>query len=317
MRPVYAFADPAVRTSNFEVQCGRGERIRTSDPSDPNRQSPSAPDGLLSLLVVCCQRARPITATFAPLFWNPLQSRCKRLLKHWPIHHGRVKQAILSAIGFLASHGTTLAAFVGWLLTAVGWYASARSQRRGFVNQVRNEARRELVIALRGQQSVLGRVGNVMLYLRVTHESGATALWDDFKWLEQHKRYQDTFSDNDSQWIFALEQYEVLFPETRECRHALVERSIRLSNEVSQFFSAILYPASRATAVAQSKALWNDLGDQGALIEDLLVHIQNATLGAIVKHTVPFRVPLDPKLPRIVAGKRGQLAIVNGVRPSL
>jgi len=34
-------------------------------------------------------------------------------------------------------------AFIGWVVTAAGWYVSQRSQRRNFLNQVLNTARRD------------------------------------------------------------------------------------------------------------------------------------------------------------------------------
>ena len=69
--------------------------------------------------------------------------------------------------------------------------------------------------------------------------------------------------------------------------------------------------AQRGEALTIAEQLHNRLRDESALMEDLLVHIQNVTLGNIVGQTVPFRQPLDPNVPRIVAND-GQLQIVEG-----
>jgi hypothetical protein len=81
----------------------------------------------------------------------------------------------------------------------------------------------------------------------------------------------------------------VLFPETSRCRHQLVARSSRLSQDVNVFFVELLDPAGRTQALPHARELFDRLGDEGALIEDLFVHVQNVTLGKVVDKNVPFR----------------------------
>ena len=52
-----------------------------------------------------------------------------------------------------------------------------------------------------------------------------------------------------------------------------------------------------------------EVNDQMFLLEDLIVHLQNAALHKIMGRRIPGRTPRDPKLPSIVKGKDGLLWI--------
>jgi hypothetical protein len=58
-------------------------------------------------------------------------------------------------------------------------------------------------------------------------------------------------------------------------------------------------------------ALDNALGNQLSLLDDMIVHIQNVTIGDVVGRTVTRRPPEDPTAARIVL-RGGELVIVNG-----
>jgi len=205
----------------------------------------------------------------------------------------------------------TWIALTGWFVTGIGWYVSQRAQRRVFVYQARNAARAEIVTALRKQQHLLGKLSNLALTISTTHELGQLAGWGQQQWLDVFNQFRDTFPLTDSQWVFTLEHYEVLFPETAHCRRQMVQRNIALFQEVHEFFVALLRPNTREAAMLQAQSLFQRLGDQTALLEDLLVHVQNATLGEVVGRRVAFRQPTDPTLPRVVI-RAGLLEIVEG-----
>lgn len=207
--------------------------------------------------------------------------------------------------------GTALA-MVGWAVTAIGWYVSQRAQKRMFVFQALNAARAELVPALRTRQGALGSMALLTLSIELDHRDGLTANWPEKQWHDLFPKYRAISSAMDSQWLFLLEQYEVLFPETSECRKQLVMHLKRASEKFPTFFVELLNPQTRQAALAQCASLRDDLTDQQALIEDLLVHFQNVTLGKMVGRQVPFRQPADANVPRMVMGKDKVLRITNG-----
>ena len=128
---------------------------------------------------------------------------------------------------------------------------------------------------------------------------------------ELFRQYQ-SFARGDVRWVFVLEQYEVLFPETARCRIQLVHRSVRVRDGLLTFFSDMLMDsARREEIITTAEPLRGELSDQSALLKDLLVHLQNATLGDVVGREAPFRQPPDPAVPRIVM-RKGHLTIVEG-----
>lgn len=120
-------------------------------------------------------------------------------------------------------------------------------------------------------------------------------------------------------WIVALEEYEILFPETRSVRVQLLERGnqiIRFLGEFSLQAIKMTFPnvnvEEQRTAVDSLTSMQNYLGDQGALTHDLLVHLQNAALGRIFRgrRRVPERTPEDEDVPVVALGPDGQLRIM-------
>lgn len=63
-------------------------------------------------------------------------------------------------------------------------------------------------------------------------------------------------------------------------------------------------PEERNGAIEKATRLWPPIGDQGALMHDLIVYSQNRVLGRATGNAVPERVP-NPDLPRIVIGSNG------------
>ena len=205
----------------------------------------------------------------------------------------------------------TLIALLGWAVTGLGWYVSQRSQRKAFLYQVMNTARGEIIRGWRARQDVVMDLAITTLMIATEHRAGRTADWAEAKWSEQFHKYQAVIAREDSQWLFVLEQYQVLFPETEHCRRQFVERLRTLTPDIGNFFVDLLTPAQRENALGRANLLHDRLMDESALVEDMLVHIQNVTLGKIVGKTVSFRTPLNANLPRIVM-KSGRLEIVEG-----
>ena len=59
----------------------------------------------------------------------------------------------------------------------------------------------------------------------------------------------------------------------------------------------------------QANGLMGRLDTETALFENLLVYLQNATLGDVIGHRIEFRRPEDSQGPRLVVAKDGQLSV--------
>lgn len=186
---------------------------------------------------------------------------------------------------------------LGWVITH---RLTLRAQEKAFLNQVMNQARVEIVPALRGYQSWLIDLGGMVAYL----ERGITP--------EKLAELRDLLHSNDANlnWILTLEEYEALFPKTRDCRHELlaVQRTIS-----SQFFQLTTLhehaPPERTKILEQVRAHDAVRLDQIALIEDLRIYVQNTCLSRISGHAVPPRQATDANVPRLVADGQGMLHI--------
>jgi hypothetical protein len=206
----------------------------------------------------------------------------------------------------------TAIALVGWLVTAIGWYVALRNQRKIFVFQARNTARGELVSALREEQGTLSAIVALVLRLDIDQQHGFAKEWPEERWRALFPEYRQIRSRSDAvRWIFLLEQYEVLFPETADCRRQLVDY-FRHSTDLFGFFLALANPQRRLAAVERCAQVRDELEDQRCLIEDFLVHIQNATLGQVVGRRVAYREPPDQRVPRVVMRRNGTLMITDG-----
>lgn len=125
-----------------------------------------------------------------------------------------------------------LIATIPWLLTTLGWIASARlsesAQRRMFRHNIVNTARGEIVRAIRAQGAWAGSLGVF----------GLTALsgWERFiagrpvaidirafaqNTLDELRRKLFVEEGSIADLVMILEEYELLFPQTRHVRDQL------------------------------------------------------------------------------------------------
>jgi hypothetical protein len=116
-----------------------------------------------------------------------------------------------------------------------------------------------------------------------------------------------------------LEEYELLFPQTRDVRLRLSGLSIDLITELRQFRDAFSnFGGHAGEAIAAAPALLDHLEDRGAFVHDLLVFVQNETFRRLTKGSVFYRNPPDPTVPRIVLTEPTWFGrVVRGERPVL
>lgn len=196
---------------------------------------------------------------------------------------------------------TRIAAFGGLVVSIVGWFVTYRltlkSQSNLLVHQLRNEARREIIRDLRDYQEWLTDYTTLILKAKID------AL--------QYAEISDLVSRSPVTWVYSLEDYEILFPATRQCRQELLTRHNSISNFVLAH-AVLSQDQSYSEAVSAAAAQRDFVLDQVALIEDLKVYIQNLCLAGITGYTVPERTLRDPSLPKLVEDKSGNLVTVPG-----
>jgi len=195
--------------------------------------------------------------------------------------------------------------------TLYGWRVSWQAQRRLFLFQVKNAARADLAKALRAQEDALRAVTTQLRILHTAQRFPGNFLTTPEKFVAFMENLRTLVSADQYQGLTALEEYEVLFPGTAVCRKELVARRILLFSD-TMALCAIAHPDFGQEH--RVPGLVERYGNEQALTEDLLVYIQNATLGEIVGHSVPYRDPPDRRVPRIEVRANGVLEIVEGER---
>ncbi len=217
-------------------------------------------------------------------------------------------------MGIIISIIALIIAISGWIVTYI---FTIKAQNKNFINQVINHARIEIIKVIRDYQDWLGTVQIAIhssSYNVILQEQGLSV-----DWRQKRAQLTDTlFSDRKAvEWIFRLEEHEILFPNTAECRKELVDRQHQINEYLRLFveklpsgFGKPLDFDKRKRAI--EKALKNDkiLFDQMALMEDLRVYLQNLCLSSFTGNKIPERKPKKLSLPRLGQDKRGNLQII-------
>jgi hypothetical protein len=219
-----------------------------------------------------------------------------------------VTLSVLWAEGRDTSNIGAIVAVVGTALTVVGWYTSTRLQADAQTAllhfQLLNEGRRLLVRVLHGEQE---RLRTCMVRLHVLRFSDPvtpelrTNVAQTLKEASNHPTATD--------WIFALEEHQALFPEVRTARLQLLIRSRKLFEKFRRFVGVLeaANPLPRQFDAAVTE-LESHLEDQAAMLQDLATHIQNRAFGEVSGHRAENRRPPDDRVPRLVMSE-GQLVV--------
>jgi hypothetical protein len=210
---------------------------------------------------------------------------------------------------------------IGWLLTLVGWFISARlserAQRRMFLHNVINAARDAIVKEVRQEQdwvgaiqqigfTLRGRLHNRQMFPRSPQE-------EEFYWLNQNVEARKTlYPARGATHLLmkALEEYELLFPETRRVRAQLGYFAMeKVSTPHMLSITDLMNPNTREAAISAMEGRIEVTTEYAALLEDLRVHVQNASLAEITGRRVPARAPQDPNSAIMVMADDGLLDI--------
>lgn len=216
------------------------------------------------------------------------------------------------AIGQLRVSG----AAVGLMLTALGWFVNSGLNRRAQLQLLRhnvvNAARLDIAERIRDEQDWMGDVNNLAHFYR--GRLGGPLANDSRKWLEWNQEGRSKlFRERDPgrMLTMVLEEYEILFPETRRVRLqlALIVRQVLV--EYPTWLSMILDEQARQSAIAAMESRDDRNRDYAALLDDLRIHVQNAALATVMSRTVPERKPRDENVPLMVMQPDGLLDIVQ------
>jgi len=194
--------------------------------------------------------------------------------------------ATAAALAVSAAGGTTGAALLwftaggllnDWLIILVGWPLTAGLSWRLFLHKVMDDARRDLVSAIRAEQDLFP-----------SHQS--------------------------SNLLMVMEEYEILFPETRRVRAQLGQRINEIDRVSPPLVAAIFDESRRDAAIEQLEQRLLCHLEYVAVLEDLSRHIQNATPAEVTGRTIPPRTPKDKSFPLMSKRADGLLDIsANGV----
>jgi hypothetical protein len=192
-------------------------------------------------------------------------------------------------------------------VAALGWLAShalaIRAQRKNFINQIKNDARKQIGEGLTRYQDWLTAVSTRLFTLRFPFSPDVPP-WPEERWQATGQELISLFwADPAVRWQFAMEENEVLFPELKNVRQQLATRQSAISEGLSIFMNFFWSPATREAGVMGAQELGEAVREQSALLVYLHVHLQNMVLGPLVGRERPLPSPRDVTLLRLIPNR--------------
>ena len=183
------------------------------------------------------------------------------------------------------------------LLSIGGWIVvyllTIRAQNKNFLNQVTENARISLMEGMKDYQMWLGKViGDLRSSIERRYQSRGYS-----EPVIQHLR--ELLHKYEMRWAFLLEEYESLFPKTREVRRELLKQHMKIISEANEIIKTN----------KENENLPKFIENQMKLIQDLRIYLQNKCLSSFTGHKVPKRNLGDSNTPRIFEDKDGILRI--------
>ena len=212
---------------------------------------------------------------------------------------------------------------IDWLIILVGWPLTARLSWRVFRHKVMDDARRDLVSAIRAEQDRKGKAYGLSWLFELARQGGKQLPDPPDTSQELALGFQENVegrapllsaSHQSSNFLMVMEEYEFLFPETRRVRVQLAQRINEIDRVYPPPVASIFDEGRRDAAIEQlQQRLLCDL-EYFAVLEDLRRHIQSATLSEVTGRTMPPRTPKDKCFPLMSKRADGLLDIsANGV----
>ncbi|TET09712.1 MAG: hypothetical protein E3J83_01765 [Candidatus Atribacteria bacterium] len=203
---------------------------------------------------------------------------------------------INSIIGYIVALLAVMIAVVGWL---VQYKLNIKANERNFINSIKNQARIEIIKNFKSKEEWLSDVSFI------EHQCSMFIYG-----ISSYQNFLKSINNiaiskaNNSEWIYILEGYEILFPKITEIRKKMVTIGIE-TNEL--FYNFVSRASNIARDTEIQKAFLNDIFkrykfssiflDFQMLMNDLKIYIQNETIGTIVNSKAELRIPKDKSLP--------------------
>jgi hypothetical protein len=201
---------------------------------------------------------------------------------------------------------------IALVLTAAGWivayWLNDRTQKQILINTLLNEARNDLITTLREFHQWCIDLHSYSIGMKV----------DDITSAGQHSRYHDerkqkltafTWDDRRLDCFRRLEEYETLFPGTATVRVEILEMVNSVCEESKKL--ADQHQPGRPPSDEALDDFRRVVFDVLSLAHDLMIYIQNFSIGQITGNKVPERKPLVPNSIRLVSDKKGGLKMVR------
>lgn len=225
---------------------------------------------------------------------------------------------------FTHGYGQPSGLLIDWLIILVVWPLTAWLSCRLFLHKVMDGARRDLVSAIRAEQDRTSKAYRLSWQFELARRGGKqlphppdTSQELAF-WFQQNVEGRAPLfspSHQSSSLLMVMEEYEILFPETRRVRAQLRHRMTEIDRVYPPLATAIFDEGGRDAAIEQlQQRLPCDL-EYFAVLEDLRRHIQNATFSVVTGRTVPPRIPKDKSFSSFLSKRADGLLDIsaNGV----
>jgi hypothetical protein len=200
-------------------------------------------------------------------------------------------------------------------VTGVGWFVTyrlnVRTQRMVLVNSLTNEARLTLTDAIREfhEWCCDVHVQIACMEIDLTTESRRISRLHESR---SQRLRQLCMERRQMTWLRRLEEYEPLFPRTANARiellHMLGAATHFADNLATQLAQGVL--PSQEDRDACGKAFMDIL----SLTWDLLIYLQNESIGCITGSKIAERQPADSTSVRLVPDTKGDLVIVPPIQ---
>ncbi len=203
------------------------------------------------------------------------------------------------------------------VIVVAGWYFTYRFnnkvQDRRLRNDIVNTARQEITKACREYQHWLNSLHSHLTWVTNNNYDRSASVDSDFN------KWNDLREQRFMTWNALLEDYAILFPETKKIRVQLQDRDIEIGQllmNIHMSFLAAKHEGLTKPLQDLLKSTPNNaieyISDQMCLMIDLNVYMQNRCLGEITGNKIQPRSPRDTTVPKIVI-KNGVLEIENNV----
>jgi hypothetical protein len=206
-------------------------------------------------------------------------------------------------------------------IAVCGWLAnhclSLRAQNKAFLNNIRNEARLKIESSLKEYYLLLHSIiteyedfENKYVNLKIRAQRPESVFVNAQRLISLISSFEFR-----PEFILLLESYESLFPETKDARDILQHKNHELKTHFDEIYKKVSNTNIIMATEISRPILSIDLSVVAAqkwLVQDLLIIIQNITLGNITGHKVKqwgITGIVPVRHPRFILNKKGKIIL--------